>query len=379
MTLRDDVLKALDQVVDPVSGRTVVQQDMIQGLVVKDGHVGFVLEVAPEQAPQSEPLRKICEAMVLGVSGVKSVTAVLTAHDDNPQPHHDHDHHGHSHAPKPAVNRQPPPAPAGIPGVANIIAVASGKGGVGKATVAVNLALSLSKLGLKVGLLDADIYGPSVPRLLAITEKPDSDGKKLQPIEKLGIKTMSIGFLVKEDEAMIWRGPMVQSALTQMMSDVAWATPEAPLDVLVLDMPPGTGDAQLTIAQRVPLKGAVIVSTPQDIALIDAKKGIAMFAKTQVPLLGLVENMSVFICPDCGHAHHLFGHGGARDMAIAMGAPCLGEIPLLPRIREMSDAGTPVMVSAPDGPEAQAFLSIAEKVKASLQTADRPAPKIVIE
>jgi ATP-binding protein involved in chromosome partitioning len=369
---RDDVLKALDQVVDPVSGRTVVQQDMIQGLVVKDGHVGFVLEVAPEQAPQSEPLRKICEAMVLGVKGVKSVTAVLTAHDDHP---HDHPHdHSHS-APKPAVNRQPPPAPAGIPGVANIIAVASGKGGVGKSTVAVNLALSLSKLGLKVGLLDADIYGPSVPRLLAITEKPDSDGKKLQPIEKFGIKAMSIGFLVKEDEAMIWRGPMVQSALTQMMSDVAWS----PLDVLVLDMPPGTGDAQLTIAQRVPLKGAVIVSTPQDIALIDAKKGVAMFRKTHVPIFGIVENMSVFLCPDCGSSHAIFGHGGAREMAEAMDVPLLAEIPLVPRIRETSDAGTPISVSGPDTPEAKVFMELARKVAASLETASKPAPKIVIE
>jgi ATP-binding protein involved in chromosome partitioning len=369
--LRDEVLRALDQVIDPVSGRTVVQQDMIQGLVVKDGHVGFVLEVAAGQGPKSEPLRKICEAMVLGVKGVKSVTAVLTAHDD-----HDGDHdHQHDPAPRPAVKRQAPPTQAGLPGVKHIIAVASGKGGVGKSTVAVNLALSLMKLGLKVGLLDADIYGPSVPRLLAITEKPESDGHTLKPIERHGLKAMSIGFLVKEDEAMIWRGPMVQSALTQMLSDVAWA----PLDVLVLDMPPGTGDAQLTIAQRVPLKGAVIVSTPQDIALIDARKGIAMFNKTQVPILGLIENMSVFTCPDCGSSHHIFGHGGARETAEKLGAPFLGEIPLVPRIRETSDSGQPISVSAPDSPEAQAFLEVAKKVAAALEIASKPAPQIIIE
>jgi len=214
-----------------------------------------------------------------------------------------------------------------------------------------------------------------VPRLLAITEKPGSDGHTLLPIERHGIKTMSIGFLVKEDEAMIWRGPMVQSALSQMLADVAWA----PLDVLVLDMPPGTGDAQLTIAQRVPLKGAVIVSTPQDIALIDARKGITMFTKTQVPILGVVENMSMFTCPDCGSSHAIFGHGGARETAENLGVPFLGEIPLVPRIRETSDAGQPVSVSVPDGPEAMAFLDLAKKVAASLETASKPAPRIVIE
>jgi ATP-binding protein involved in chromosome partitioning len=259
--------------------------------------------------------------------------------------------------------------------VGAIIAVASGKGGVGKSTVAVNLALGLQTLGYKVGLLDADIYGPSVPRLLGITEKPEADGGKLAPIVKLGLKTMSIGFLVEEDTPMIWRGPMVQSALTQMMNDVSWA----PLDILVIDMPPGTGDAQLTIAQRVPLKGAVIVSTPQDIALIDARKGLAMFRKTQVPVLGIVENMSTFVCPHCGHESHIFGHGGARETARALAAPFLGEIPLVSSIRETSDAGTPIVAAAPDSPEAKAFLLIAKEVAAKIATSQREAPKFVIE
>ena len=364
---RDDILKALDQVIDPVSGRSVVQQSMITGLVIKGGHAGFALEVPAMRGPSAEPLRAACEAAVKTLPGILSVTAVLTAHQDS-EPARPHAH-------QTAAPRQAPPPPQGIEGVRHIIAVASGKGGVGKSTVAVNLALGLARLGLKVGLLDADIYGPSLPRLLDIKEKPESENRKLKPIEKYGLKTMSIGFLVKEDEAMIWRGPMVQSALTQMMNDVLWA----PLDVLVLDMPPGTGDAQLTIAQRVPLKGAVVVSTPQDIALIDVKKSIAMFRKTEVPILGLVENMSVFICPNCGHAHHIFGQGGARQTADKMDLNFLGEIPLLPRIREMSDAGTPVMIESPDGPEAKAFLAVAEKVAEALKTADRPAPKIIIE
>jgi len=354
---RDDVLHALDQVIDPVSGRSVVQQNMIAGLTLRNGHVGFALEVPPQQGPAAEPLRAASEAAVAKLPGVLSVTAVLTAHH-----------------PAPAAPQMSPPSTA-IAGVRNIIAVASGKGGVGKSTVAVNLALGLARLGLKAGLLDADIYGPSLPRLLGIRHRPESDGRKIKPIEKFGLKTMSIGFLVKEDEAMIWRGPMVQSALTQMLNDVLWG----PLDVLVLDMPPGTGDAQLTIAQRAPLKGAVIVSTPQDIALIDAKKGIAMFKKTAVPILGLVENMSVFICPDCGHAHHIFGHGGARETAEKVGVPFLGEIALVPLIRETSDDGEPVMAAKPDGPEALSFLAVAEKVALALQGETRPAPRIIFE
>ncbi len=376
---RNDVLAALDQVIDPVSGRSVVQQDMVQGLVVRDGHVGFALEVDPARGREAEPLRVAVEAAAKAVPGVLSVTAVLTAHEGTPgHAHghaHGHGHHGHA-APRAPQAQQASQGPQGVDGVRHIIAVASGKGGVGKSTVAVNLALSLARQGLKVGLLDADIYGPSVPRLLDINRKPDTaDGKRIVPVEKYGIKAMSLGLIIREDEAAIWRGPMVQSALMQFLSQVNWA----PLDILVLDMPPGTGDAQLTITQRVALAGAVIVSTPQDIALIDAKKAITMFQKVQVPILGIVENMSMFVCANCGHEHPIFGHGGAKATAQALGAPFLGEIPLVPRIRELSDLGTPVTVAEPDGPEAAAFAGLARKVAAALETARAPAPRIVLE
>ncbi len=368
---RDDVLETLDQIIDPASGRSVVHQGLIQGLVVKDGHVGFALEVAPERGREAEPLRAQCEAAVTKMPGVLSVTAVLTAHEEkHAGPRRGAGAHNHGHG-----GRQQGPGPQGIPGVAAVVAVASGKGGVGKSTVAVNLAVGLSRLGLQVGLLDADIYGPSVPRLLDIREKPETDGKKLKPIERFGLKAMSIGFLVKEDEAVIWRGPMVMSALTQMMTDVAWA----PLDVLIVDMPPGTGDAQLTMAQRVPLKGAIIVSTPQDLALIDARKGLAMFEKTQVPVLGIIENMSTFVCPNCGHESHIFGHGGARDTAKRLGVPFLGEVPLVPAIRETSDDGKPIAATRPESPEANAFLEIAKKIVENIAAPSRAAPRIVVE
>lgn len=357
---REDILKALDGVIDSVSGRSVVQQDMIQGLAVRDGHVGFVLEVDAARGASAEPLRAECDKAAGAVPGVLSVTSVLTAHS-GPAPVEPH--------------RHPPQPKSGMAGVGAVIAVASGKGGVGKSTVAVNLALALSRLGLKVGLLDADIYGPSVPKLLGLNERPRGVDGKFVPLEKFGIKAISIGLFLGEDEATIWRGPMVQSALTQLINDGLWA----PLDVLVIDMPPGTGDAQLTIAQRLPLKGAVVVSTPQDVALIDARRGIAMFRKTQVPVIGIVENMSTFICPNCGHESHIFGHGGARETAERLGEPFLGEIPLNTAIRLTSDAGTPIVASAPDSPEARAFLLIAERVAGTIAAPQRPAPKIVIE
>ena len=372
-----EIVKILETVRDPVTGRNVVESGFIEGLATRGGHVSFAVEVPPERGPTAEPLRKACENAVSRMPGVLSVSVVLTAHRERnarparspaaPPPAHGQ-HHQHGPAPTDTTK--------GVAGVGSIIAVASGKGGVGKSTVAVNLALGLKALGLQVGLLDADIYGPSVPRLLAIKDKPRSDGKKLYPIEKFGLKAMSIGFLVDEDKPMIWRGPMVQSALSQMLGDVEWA----PLDVLVVDMPPGTGDAQLTLAQRVPLKGAVIVSTPQDLALIDARKGLNMFRKTEVPVLGIVENMSTFICPNCGHESHIFGHGGARETAAQLGCDFLGEIPLVPSIRETSDAGTPIVAKAPNSPEARAFIAVAQRVAEKLSaSATREAPKIIFE
>jgi ATP-binding protein involved in chromosome partitioning len=265
-----------------------------------------------------------------------------------------------------------------LPGIKSIIAVASGKGGVGKSTVATNLALALSGLGLSIGLLDADVYGPSLPRMMGINRKPESrDGKTLIPLENHNIKCMSIGFLVAEDTPTIWRGPMVMSALEQMLRDVEWGE----LDVLVVDMPPGTGDAQLTMAQRVPLAGAVIVSTPQDIALLDARKGLNMFLRVDVPVLGIVENMSYFLCPQCGERSDIFGHGGARQEADRLGVPFLGEVPLHLDIRVAGDSGTPIVAADPAGPHAAAFAAIAEKVAAAISGASqrKAAPSIVFE
>ncbi len=372
---RDDVAAALATVTDSESGRDVMSADLVQGLVVREGHVGFSLEVDPAKGAEKEPLRKACEEAVKALPGVLSVTAVLTAHRgaaQSPSPAKGHSHaHEQQRAPQGAMQ---------IPGVKAIVAVASGKGGVGKSTVAVNLALALSKLGRRVGLLDADIYGPSIPRMMGLTGKPESkDGKKLLPKEKYGIRTMSIGYLVAEDTPMIWRGPMVQSALTQMMSDVEWGE----LDVLIVDMPPGTGDAQLTMAQRVPLTGAVVVSTPQEIALIDARKGFAMFEKTHVPVFGIVENMAYFVSPGSGEKSYIFGEGGARRMAEKLGCDFLGEVPLHMTIREKSDNGEPVVATAPDSDEAKPFIEIARRVGEHIDRAlggsARKAPEIVIE
>jgi ATP-binding protein involved in chromosome partitioning len=366
------ILDALKLINDPLRKADVVSLGMVQGLTLKDGHVTFALEVDPTEGRAKEPLRQACEKAVLALPGIRSVAAVLTAHKaPSVQPAAKSQAHAHPHAPAQPQERRSPK------GVGAIIAVASGKGGVGKSTVSVNLAIALNQLGLKAGLLDADIYGPSIPRMLGLKGKPVSkDGKILQPMEAWGLKAISIGSLVSDDQPMIWRGPMVMTALTQLIYDVDWD----PLDVLVVDMPPGTGDAQLTLAQRVPLAGAVIVSTPQDIALIDARKGLAMFQRTHVPVLGIIENMSMYICPNCGHESHIFGHGGAKETAATLGCDFLGEIPLHISIRETSDAGTPIMALDSKSPQSLAFLAVAEKVAAKLKAGTgKTAPRISME
>ena len=317
---------------------------MLSDLSVNDGKVFFSINVDASEARAWESVRAEAEAAVRAIPGVTTAMVALTAERKAGAPAAAAHRHGRR-ACQPVASHRPPQPPgaaspmsrqAEIPGISAVIAVASGKGGVGKSTTALNLALGLRDLGLRVGLLDADIYGPSVPRLTGIREKPQlNDDKKMIPIVRFGLAIMSIGFLVEEDTAMIWRGPMVMSAITQMLRDVAWGT----LDVLVVDMPPGTGDAQLTLAQNVPLKGAVIISTPQDLSLIDARRGLAMFRKVNVPVLGIVENMSYFQCPHCGTRSDIFGHGGARHEAERLGVPFLGEIPLHMSIRTTSDSG----------------------------------------
>ena len=364
------VLDALRAVRDPDRGGDIVSLGMVSGIAVRDGNVGFAIEVEPERGPRLEPLRKAAEAAVDAVPGVVSVTAVLTAEAKGRA------------APAQTAPPQAAPAPArgaGLaPGVKAIVAVASGKGGVGKSTVAANLALALRANGLTVGVLDADIYGPSMPRMLGIAGRPSSpDGKTLRPMENYGVKCMSIGFLVPEDTAMIWRGPMVMGALQQMLRDVDWGE----LDIMIVDMPPGTGDAQLTMAQQVTLAGAVIVSTPQDIALIDARRGLTMFNKVSVPVLGIIENMSYFLCPHCGGRSDIFSHGGAAREATRLKTEFLGEVPLDIRIRETSDDGRPIVVSEPNSAYAQTFRDIAARIweKVSGDEVRRSPPRIVIE
>jgi len=368
---QQQVLDGLARVMSP-RGVALTNAGVLSAITVNDGKVFFSINVDAAEARAWESVRAQAEAAVRAIPGVAPAMIALTAERKpgsaaEPPPHRQA--HGVPHV----SSHRPPQSPvspmskqAEIPGIAAVIAVASGKGGVGKSTTALNLALGLRDLGLRVGLLDADIYGPSVPRLAGIREKPKlNDDKKMIPIARFGLAIMSIGFLVEEETAMIWRGPMVMSAITQMLRDVAWGT----LDILVVDMPPGTGDAQLTLAQNVPLKGAIIISTPQDLSLIDARRGLAMFKKVNVPVLGIVENMSYFQCPHCGTRSDIFGHGGARHEAERLAVPFLGEIPLHMSIRTTSDSGNPVVESEPDGPHAEIYRAIGAKVRDQLQGA----------
>jgi ATP-binding protein involved in chromosome partitioning len=370
---QQQVLDALAKVASP-RGVALTNADVLSAITVNDGKVFLSINVDAAEARAWESVRAQAESAVRAIPGVTVAMIALTA-ERKPGSSAPPPPPAHRHGPgvQPVSAHRPPQGGASpmskqsdIPGIAAVIAVASGKGGVGKSTTALNLALGLRDLGLRVGLLDADIYGPSVPRLTGIREKPALNAdKKMIPIQRFGLAIMSIGFLVEEETAMIWRGPMVMSAITQMLRDVAWGT----LDILVVDMPPGTGDAQLTLAQNVPLKGAVIISTPQDLSLIDARRGLAMFKKVNVPVLGIVENMSYFQCPQCGTRSDIFGHGGARHEAERLGVPFLGEIPLHMSIRTTSDAGTPVVDSEPDGPYAAIYRAIGSKVRDQLQGA----------
>ncbi|MEX0404279.1 Mrp/NBP35 family ATP-binding protein [Aquibium sp. LZ166] len=379
---RESVLETLRTIKGPDFEGDIVSLGLVSDIFIADGKVFFSITVPAARAQELEPLRTAAERAVKAMPGVSGAVVALTAEKKGG---------GMERAtppPRPAPTAAKPApqlAPAsrqsgkrGVPGVASIIAVASGKGGVGKSTTALNLALGLQTHGLKVGVLDADIYGPSMPRLLGLSGRPETvDGKILRPMQKFGLKVMSMGFLVDEETPMIWRGPMVMSALTQMLREVEWGE----LDVMVVDMPPGTGDAQLTMAQQVPLAGAVIVSTPQDLALIDARKGLNMFRKVDVPLLGIVENMSYFIAPDTGRRYDIFGHGGARKEAERLDVPFLGEVPLEMAIRETSDSGTPVVVSQPEGPHAKIYRDIALRVIERLgeEKSRDAAPAIVFE
>jgi len=344
---RDDILAALKTISDPVSGSDIVAAGVMRALTVEGATVRFVLEIDPAKADTYRPVRDAAEAVVKGLAGVDSVSVILTGHSTKTPPDL-----------KPARKAEPK-GPQNVPGVAHIIAIASGKGGVGKSTVSANLACALAAEGRRVGLLDADVYGPSQPRMLGISGRPASpDGKTILPLRNHGVTMMSIGLMLNEGQAVVWRGPMLMGALQQMLMQVQWGA----LDCLVVDLPPGTGDVQMTLAQKTVVDGAIIVSTPQDVALLDARKAIDMFNQLHVPVLGMIENMSTHICSNCGFEEHVFGHGGVKAEAEKLGVPLLAEVPLHLDIRIASDGGAPIVVSKPDGPQAKAFRDIARRL-----------------
>lgn len=354
------VWDALKRVKFPGMSRDIVSFGFVQNVAVEGGRVAIDLQMATQKPEAAEGVRADAEREVGALPGVGQVEVRL--------------HFQKAPSREESAQRAVAQDPGLIPGVRHVVAVASGKGGVGKSTVAANLAVALAQLGHRVGLLDVDIYGPSVPMMFGIDERPRLDGNRILPFEKHGIRVMSLGFLLDIDTPVIWRGPMVMRAIEQMLGDVAWGE----LDVMVLDMPPGTGDAQLTVTQKVPLSGAVIVTTPQDVALIDARKGLAMFRKVNVPVLGIVENMSVFVCPHCGESTHIFRKDGGKRTAELLGVDLLGSIPLDPAIVEGGDAGVPISVAAPDGPHARAFRQVAEAVYAEAERQVEARPKLAI-
>ncbi len=344
MATRDAVLAELKRIADPASGQDIVAAGLVRALSVEDGAVRFVLEIDPAQAQAMEPVRAQAEARLRALDGISAVSALMTAHSQKAPPDL-----------KPA-RKAAPQGPQPVPGVDRIIAIASGKGGVGKSTVAANLACALAAEGRRVGLLDADVYGPSQPRMLGVSGRPASpDGKTILPLRNHGVTMMSLGLMTNDDQAVVWRGPMLMGALQQMLTQVQWGAH----DVLVVDLPPGTGDVQMTLCQKTEVAGAIIVSTPQDVALMDARKAIDMFRKLGTPVLGMVENMSTHICSNCGHEEHVFGHGGVAAEAAKLGVPLLAEIPLHIDIRTTSDGGAPIVVSKPGSPQAEAFRGLA--------------------